>query len=118
MVEKVGYGSSLHFEVLGDLIIGEKNGLHKWDHYKAHFGVMPGVVSIVWKMLASRQDTPKLKPKHLMWALLWLKVYPSERVIETLLNADRGSIRSWVPFTIKAIASLKKQVVSASEFEF
>ena len=104
--------------MLGELLIGEKNESEKWDHYKAHFGVMPGVISIVWKMLSSRQKNTQITPKHLLCALVWLKVYPSERVLETLLKSCRESLRSWIPLTVKAIASLKQEVVSALEFEF
>ena len=112
MVKKVGYGSSLHFEVLGELLIGETKGPDKWDRYKAQFGVMPNVISILFKMLSTRHNGPKLIPKHLLWTLLWLKVYPTDRVLESMLKSDRGSIKSWILHTVTAIASLKKQVVS------
>jgi hypothetical protein len=38
----------------------------------------------------------KAEPEHLLWALLFLKLYCIEDVLVTLLGRDDGTIRKWV----------------------
>ena len=53
MVKKAkGFGSGLHFDLLGDSYVGKVTKTSKKDSFKACFGVSPKVVSIVWKIVS------------------------------------------------------------------
>ncbi|KAG9399900.1 hypothetical protein AC1031_011321 [Aphanomyces cochlioides] len=61
--------------------------------FKSMFGVSPSIASILWKDL---QPTPSdAKPCHLLWALLFLKVYATEHVHAALCQVDEKTFRKW-----------------------
>lgn len=49
--------------------------------------------------------------KHLLWALMFLKVYGTEHVLAGKIGVDEATYRNHVWTVVKAIASLKLQVV-------
>jgi hypothetical protein len=48
------------------------------NSYRPHFGVGPRVTAIIWSKTTKPDGA---KPHHLLWTLLFLKVYASEEVI-------------------------------------
>ena len=113
MTKKNGFGSRLHFECLAERLNGSIIDTNKRDYFQASFGVSSKVASIVWRKI-THSDGPSLDPIHLLWALLFLKVYPNERVLSGIVGADRKTVRSWVWHFIYLMAALKKEVVSRS----
>jgi hypothetical protein len=77
--------------------------------YRAHFGADPWLVSYLWHLImthAAQPFPPGLKSKHLLWGLLFLKLYNSEPVnclvadcnekhFEVGLDRSRGPCRPW-----------------------
>ena len=81
--------------------------------FKAFFGVKPAISSDVWSLLVGHNLTPpKAEPMHLLWALLFLKVYGTEEVNAGLIGHDPDTIRKWVWLMVKALHDLSKQLVS------
>lgn len=55
---------------------------------------------------------PAYKPKHLLWALHFMKCYPTENQMASTVNEDEKTLRKWVWIFIDALAGLKSEVVS------
>ena len=80
--------------------------------WRSHFGATPQVCSDVWVMLSDvLLESTKLE--HLLWACLFLKMYPTESTACTLSGGvDEKTWRNILWPVIEAIASLEYKVVS------
>ena len=82
------------------------------------FGVRIEILLKVWSMLLEDGLRPKKsKPKHLLWTLYFLKVYPREAPGCSAVGGSKGAIdpktlRKWVWLFIERIAELADEVVS------
>jgi hypothetical protein len=71
--------------------------------FKAHFGVSARICRILW----NRINPPHgILPKHLLWALLFLKSYNTEHMMSTILKHDEKTIRLHVWTVIDLLADL------------
>ncbi len=83
-----------------------------------HFDAPFVIVQMVWDMLEEGGLLPEQgKPKHLLWALYFLKCYPEEGpgcavVGETKGAIDPKSMRKWVWLFLERICKLADHVVS------
>jgi hypothetical protein len=83
-----------------------------------HFDVPFTIVQMVWDMLEERGLLPKEgEPKHLLWALYFLKCYPKEGPGCTVVGGSKGAIdpktmRKWVWLLLERICKLADHVVS------
>ncbi len=85
-----------------------------YSRFRSHFGTSPGVCSILWDHI---QPTLALDLQatfsHLLWALMFLKVYSSESVLAGKCNAvDEKTYREKVRPIVEAIAKIKPKIVS------
>ena len=86
--------------------------------FKEYFGVCPLIVSIVWNLLAQHDLIPeKGEIKYLLWALVFLKVYPKQGLVCSLVGGSNGAVdpktfRKWVWKFIFNISFLDEVVVS------
>ena len=83
--------------------------------YNAWFGADPIYVSIVWKMLVYigwLDYGCQIIPVHLLWALLFLKVYSTEEVNAGRVKTDEKTFREQVWFILEGIAKLDTVLVS------
>jgi hypothetical protein len=82
------------------------------------FGVSIGIVLQVWHMLDDGGLLlEKTKPKHLLWTLYFMKVYPQEAPACSAVGGSGGAVdpktlRKWVWLIMKRIAKLADNVVS------
>ena len=82
------------------------------------FGARIKIVLKIWSMLLEDGLRPKKsKPKHLLWTLYFLKVYPREAPGCSAVGGSKGAIdpktlRKWVWLFIEHIAELADEVVS------
>ena len=87
-------------------------------HFCDVFGANISIMSMVWDMLTANGLRPeKSRPKHLLWVLYFLKVYPKQSpgcsVVGTTTGAvDPKTMRKWVWQFIENIADLADDVVS------
>ena len=58
------------------------------------------------------QNYPPYKPRHLLWALNFLKAYSTEEQKNALGKETEKTMREWIWKFIEAISSLKNEVVS------
>ncbi len=87
-------------------------------HFCSFFGAWMEIVLKMWGMLWEGCLRPKnSKPKHLLWALYFLKVYPEEGPRCSYVGGLRGAInpktmRKWMWFFLDCIAKLADNVVN------
>jgi hypothetical protein len=74
--------------------------------FKARFGTSPEVCSEVWERLQPHRPKGAL-PKHLLRALMFLKLYSSEDVLSDMVGTTRKTFRKWVWLMVKAISKIK-----------
>jgi len=59
--------------------------------FRSLFGVSPNLVPLLW---AEREDRPdETVPTHLLWALMFLKVYATESVHAAIAGVDEKTFR-------------------------
>jgi len=85
-------------------------------HFREFFGTSVLVIEKTWELLESERYS-LLPPKHLLWALHFMKVYPKQSPGCSAVGASARSIdpkthRKWVWAIIDAIAELVDIVVS------
>ena len=57
--------------------------------FRAHFGTTPQICEKLWKMLdPCDQINERAKLKHLLWALVCMKVYGTETVLSSLVGVS------------------------------
>jgi len=108
------------FEEIGSEIIrrGKRLRLFKSEKvlrkkYTAFFGTTPFVCSLLWAMLEPCRKMPRgVQPKHLLWALMFLKIYGTEAVNCNLADGvDEKTFRKWAWLFVEGIAALEQGVV-------
>lgn len=81
--------------------------------FNGWFGTSPFVVSHIWRRLADKRSLCRgAQMKHLLWALHFLKNYSQENQMAALFKSDKKTVRQWIWYMIREIASLGDEVVS------
>jgi hypothetical protein len=86
-------------------------------HFREFFGISIVVVEKVWELLERDSILPEgSDPKHLLWALYFMKVYPKQGPGCAVVGASHGAVapktyHKWVWAFIDAIADLLDVVV-------
>ena len=80
---------------------------------KAVFGIAPKVCVFLWLHLEGLLPVGA-KPKHLLWALSFLKLYEVEEGRASRLQVDEKTCRKWTKILLLAISQL--QLVSNIEY--
>ena len=87
-------------------------------HFREVFGAPIHVVEIVWELIKRDSLLPEGgRPKHLLWALHFLMVYPRQSPGCSAAGASAGAVdpkthQKWVWLFIDALVSLMDVVVS------
>jgi hypothetical protein len=106
------------FLELGLEIMQQSCRAETWRRYRSKFGVSPLMCLAVWRKIVKARGQKGMRgtqPKHLLWALMWLKTYQTENCMSGPAKADEKTLRKWCWFFINAIADLEADVVSTSE---
>ena len=78
------------------------------QRFMALCGVHPTVCMIVWGELKwSMLVEDACKPKHLLWALIFLKTYTTESSLAVAIGVDEKVLREWIFIIIYAISDLE-----------
>ena len=87
--------------------------------FRELFGARMEIVVHLWEMMEKGNLLPeKSKPKHLLWTLYFLKVYPREGPGCSAVGGSGGAVdpktlRKWVWLFVERIGELADDVVSA-----
>ena len=90
--------------------VGAKSELSR--EFKELFGVSPTVCIDIWNR--SNMDNT-LEPKHLLWGLLFLKVYTTETPLCALAGVSRKTYRKWMWEAVFKMANVYPHVVSVAK---
>ena len=118
--------SEAQVEMLGGQIMSRdpegRSGAVFRIRFLSFFGVDPAVVVRAWDMIQvpffHDGDLSHAQPKHILWALLFLKKYGDESEMAALVGEDGRAVdektfRKWAAIFTHRIASLKHDVVSS-----
>jgi len=80
--------------------------------FKSQFGVSWHVCADVWNLLNDHNNLGKYtEPHHLLWSLLFLKVYGNEKTHAALVGVTVKTFRKWVWIMIEKLAEMEVIVV-------
>ena len=79
--------------------------------FRSLFGTIPEVCAAIWNRLVFDDESPLIRPVHLLWALMFMKLYSKEAALCKLARVSRSTFRKFVWFVIPRIAHLKSDVV-------
>ena len=88
-------------------------GVHRYGKalkrsFAANFGVSSDVCAVAWETLYTKGNiSASAHPKHLLWALHFLKTYATENASRAILKADECTIRKWRWHFVELLAELK-----------
>ena len=103
-------------EIMGRSTDGGRSAAVFDARFITFFGIVSSVVADVWNRLIEKGD-PELEsaePFHLLWALLFLKQYPTETVFCKLVGVrDEGTVRHWSQLFVRHIGYLVLDVVGS-----
>ena len=108
------------FEAIGLLMMREGKSQCKSEkvrnrRFKAWFGTTPKYVELLWDNLilsGSLATLRRAEPKHLLWALLFLKQYSREEDHAAQVGGvDEKTFRKWAWFYVHGIAELAPSLV-------
>ena len=86
------------------------------DHqFRSYFGVSAKVCVDLWHRMSLSLGA---KPKHLLWALLYLKTYGTETTLSSRCLVTRKTYRKWVRLMLPRIAELAPHLVCYQLFGY
>ena len=98
------------FESLGLSLIGRPDSrcgsVTAQRKFCSCFGATTVVCSKLWKLFP-RPHPKKFEPKHMMWGLLFLKLYSTEHVHAGMVETDEKNFRKWAWYSVNTIAEFK-----------
>jgi hypothetical protein len=85
-------------------------------HFKALFLYTDREVAALWATLDRRRDFPIKRPDQLLWALYYLKVYPTWDQMAIITGTSEKTLRKWVGTCVDYLASIDDWVRACSTF--
>ena len=85
--------------------------------FRSLFGVSPLACSALWSRIM-RSLPHGCRPIHLLWALLFLKVYAAENVSRSITGADEKTFRKWSWALLEIIANMNVVSFSSARSPF
>ena len=109
--------SSSHFLYIASKYPGYKNRSNVLSDriFRALFGVTSNVCAIIWAKLEVNVTTDK-DPNHLLWGLLFLKVYSTEEVHSSLVGTTVKTLRKWSIPMVERMSDLNTVSILALKF--
>ena len=80
--------------------------------YSSFFGLTPETTCTAWDVISTPTVHPRLLPKHLLWALLFLKQYGNERILASIAKTTPKTYRKWIWIVLEGLCSRYSKVVS------
>ena len=82
------------------------------EAFRSFFGVPLNVIVSVWNRIQPSVDEPGAHPKHLLWALVFLKTYATTAVHCRIVGwPDPKTYRKWSWYFLEKIAALKHDII-------
>ena len=103
------------FVVFAANVLGlEPRRLEDRDRFRAMFGCSSLICSELWLLIETNAGAiaAKVKPCHLLWALIFLELYKSIWVLAAIVGTTEKTYMKWVRLVV-SIISLADNVVSS-----
>lgn len=82
------------------------------QEFRGFFGAPVEVITDLWNRIDPLIDDEAAKPKHLLWALVFIKVYASEAVHCCIVGwPDKKTFRKWSWYFLEKIFYLKDDII-------
>lgn len=82
------------------------------QRFRSFFGAPPFIVVDVWNRIEETIDAPGAHPRHLLWALVFLKVYQTEDVHCCIVGWPcKETYRKWSWYFIEKMSQLAPSVI-------
>lgn len=98
------------FQMEGLIFLGQENGMftnQRAEQFRGAFGIHALACSQLWQKLQSAEVLPEnALPKHLLWALFFLKNYATETVGSSFANVTKKTFRKWCWILVRQISEL------------
>lgn len=73
--------------------------------FVASFGITPSTCQHMWETI--EDSVPRGgRPKHMLWALYFLKTYGSEHIASNVLQVDEKTYRKWLWIFVELMATI------------
>ena len=76
----------------------------------AFYGTSPDIISECWAFVSVHVEG--CKPKHLLWACAFMKLYLPEDVLCVMMDTSKPTFRKWVWAIIEGLCLMSISVVS------
>ena len=84
----------------------------KDERFRSCFGAPSEVVAEIWNRIEPTIDKPGAHPKHLLWALVFLKVYSTEDIHCSIVGwPSTRTFCTWSWYFVRKISELKDDVI-------
>lgn len=103
------YLSSVFFASEGALLLGGRQNIQNAPfnrRFRSFFGTSPIICSSLWGLLAGSRPAYS-QPKHLLWALMFLRLYNTEHIHARLAGVDEKTFRKWSWAFVREIAKIQ-----------
>ena len=105
------------FKHIGMIMLGRNpatahNGVDFQRSYREMFGCSPRVCVTLWRHADARRLYNGAHPQHVLWALLFLKIYATNIPLCAIAGCCRATFTLWIWRYIPSIARLRSRVVS------
>ena len=89
------------------------NTRDKDRRFKACFGASSDIVAELWNRIEASGPIEEGEPKHLLWALIHLKVYSTVEIHCSIVGwPSSKTFSKWAWYFVKRIAELKDEIIS------
>ena len=95
------------------LLARELSGTRSRCSFRTRFGVSPRVAALAWRKTAPYRS-PSIKLKHLLWALVFLKVYDPEDLLAEDFDVSVTTYKKWKKEMLEAIQKALPGIVSST----
>jgi hypothetical protein len=100
------------FILFGDIDAPDRPTNDQWGMWLKFFGIQPAICLELWVRVSRNDDLPSgAFPKHLLWALYFLRCYDEEEKATVFLKVDRKTIRKWTHPIVKGISDLTLDLI-------
>lgn len=117
---------TIQHNFVGEVERSESLSTSEKEKFHSFFGTSPLVCSITWKKLIEYDFMPrKGSPFHMLWALMFLKLYSNENTLSSIADTSNRTFRKWSwkfviafrklqPFVVSLLIKTKKEFYSIS----
>ena len=98
------------------LLAAREMGFVETRNFLSSFGCTVAVITTLWNLI-DPSNICSARPKHLLWALLFLKTYAKEATLCAIAKTNRTTFKTWAWLMLRHIAALRFHIVSQADWD-